>query len=185
MNLNNMNNMNNAKKAQVSFEFMVSMVMGLLVVLALIVLFANKLNEVMQESKDQQIDVVLNILEDEVTFAKGAIAGYSRTFTLPTTVEGNNYSLNLTEGTLYISYFGRDYSRGFSHKVNGSVCLVEINDTTKFFQVERSATEVTLSTCPDCVPNFANCSWNDARDSCEDDLGDLVQECRDRYCLCQ
>ncbi len=143
--------MYNKNKAQVSFEFLLSMVIGLFVVLGLLVLFANKLHDVMQESRNQQVDAVLGIIEDEVTFAKGAIPGYSRVFALPVTIEGQNYSLNFTSGTIAISYLGKDFTRGFSHKVNGSICLQEINETTRKFEVQRSATEVTLSACPDCL----------------------------------
>ena len=174
----------NSQNAQVSFEFMLSMVMGLFVVLGLLVLFSNKLHDVMEDNKSQQVDAILGIIDDEVTFAKGAITGYTRTFDLPISIDGQNYTLNLTDGTVFISYLGKDYSKGFSHRVNGSLCLAEINETTRTFEVKRSATEVTLTTCPDCVPNFANCSWYDARESCSD-LGDLVQECQDRYCLCE
>ncbi|MBI5073364.1 hypothetical protein HZA99_06115 [Candidatus Woesearchaeota archaeon] len=172
------------RKAQVSFEFMISIMMGLFVVLTLLVLFSNKLHDVMEDNKSQQVDAILGIIDDEVTFAKGAMTGYTRTFELPVTIEGQNYSLNLTDGTVYISYLGQDYSRGFSHKVNGSICLAEVNETTRSFAVQRFATEVTLSPCPDCVPNFANCTWYDTRGTC-DTLGDLKQECRDRYCLCE
>ena len=174
----------NSQNAQVSFEFMLSMVMGLFVVLGLLVLFSNKLHDVMEDNKSQQVDAILGIIVDEVTFAKGAITGYTRTFEVPISIEAQNYSLNLTDGTVSISYLGKDYSKGFSHRVNGSICLAEINETTRTFEVERSATEVTLTTCPDCVPNFANCSWYDARGSCSE-LGDLAQECQDRYCLCE
>lgn len=171
-------------KAQVSFEFMISIMIGLFVVLSLLVLFSNKLHDVMEDNKSQQVDAILGIVDDEVTFAKGAMTGYTRTFELPVAIEGQNYSLNLTDGTIYISYLGKDYSRGFSHRVNGSICLAELNDTTRSFEVQRFATEVTLSTCSTCVPNFANCSWYDARGTCTK-LGALVQECKDRYCLCE
>ncbi len=173
-------------KAQVSFEFMLSIMIGLFVVLALLVLFSNKLHDVMEDNKSQQVDAILGIIDDEVTFAKGAMTGYTRTFELPTTIEGQNYSLNLTDGTIYISYLGKDYSRGFSHRVNGSICLAELNETTKSFAVQRFTSEVTLSTCPDCMPNFANCTWYDTRGTCNSELGeDLARECQDRYCLCE
>ncbi len=173
-----------SKSCQVSFEFMMSIVIGMVVVVALVTLFSNKLHEVVLESRDEQINTILNIIEDEVTFAKGAIAGYSRKFTLPITVEGENYSLNLTDGTIAVSYMGRDFTKGFLHNVNGSLCLVALNETTQIFVVERSATEVTLSSCPNCIPDFYNCSWYDARGIC-DELGDLKMQCEGRYCLCQ
>lgn len=182
--MNKINKINKTIKAQVSFEFMISIVIGLFVVLTLLVLFSNKLHDVMQENKAQQIDAILGIIDDEVTFAKGAMIGYTRTFELPVTVEGLNYSLNLTDGIIFISYLGKDYSRGFSHKINGSICLAEVNETTRMFEVERSAVEVTLSTCPNCVPNFANCSWYDSRNVCDDLSYSLVIECQQRYCLC-
>ncbi|MFA6888605.1 MAG: hypothetical protein WC254_03850, partial [Candidatus Woesearchaeota archaeon] len=155
-------------KAQVSFEFMMSMVIGMLVVLALIVMFANKLHEVVQDSRSEQIEIILSMIEDEVTFAKGAMTGYTRIFTLPVAIEGGNYSLNLTESTIAISYEGKEYTTGFNHRVNGSLCLTALNETTREFEVKRSATEVTLSACPDCVPNYYNCSYYDIRTLCSE-----------------
>jgi len=174
-------------KAQVSFEFMMSIVIGMLVVLALIVLFANKLHEVVQDSRAEQVDVVLGMIEDEVTFAKGAMTGYTRRFTLPVTIEGGNYSFNLTEGTIAISYEGKDYTRGFNHRVNGSLCLADLNESTRVFEVKRTAIEVTLSACPDCVPDFYNCSYYDARHLCYSPYmtTDEINQCRNLYCLCE
>lgn len=171
------------KSAQVSFEFMMSIVIGMIVVVALIALFANKLHDVVLESRDEQVSTILAIINDEVTFAKGAIPGYSRRFMLPVTVDGGNYSINLTDGTVAISYIGKDFTKGFSHRVNGSLCLTALNETTRAFVVERSATEVTLSACPDCVPTFHTCDWHDERTMCSD-LGDLEAQCEERYCLC-
>lgn len=170
-------------KAQVSFEFMVSIAIGMLVVLGLIVLFANKMNDVIQDSRDQQITAILDIVEEEVIFAKGALTGYSRQFTLPISVDGENYSLNLTDGTIAISYRGKDYTRGFSHRINGSICLVALNETTRTFDVRKGANTVTMSSCVGCVPNFYNCSWYDERGTCNE-LGDLADQCEERYCLC-
>lgn len=171
-------------KAQVSFEFTMSIVIGMMVVFALVAIFANKLHEVMEESKEQQITALLDILDDEVAFAKGAQQGYARTFDLPITVDGENYSLNLTQGTIAISYLGKDFTRGFSFPLNGSLCLDTLNESTAEFEVRRSATGVTLSSCPECVPDFYNCSWHDARNSCDELAADLEQQCEERYCLC-
>lgn len=171
-------------KAQVSFEFMVSIAIGMLVVLGLIVLFANKMNDVIQDSKEQQITAILDIMEEEVTFAKGALTGYSRKFTLPISVDGENYSLNLTEGTIAISYQGKDYTRGFSHIINGSICLTAVNETTRIFDVRKGTNTVTMSSCPDCVPNFESCYWYDERDMCGDLADDVKTQCEERYCLC-
>lgn len=172
------------KSAQVSFEFMVSIAIGMLVVLGLIVLFANKMSDVIEDSKEQQVTAILDIIEEEVTFAKGALTGYNRQFTLPISVDGENYFLNLTEGTIAISYQGRDYTRGFSHRINGSLCLGELNETTKIFEVRKGTNTVTLSSCPDCVPDFDVCYLHDIEGTCSG-LGDLADQCEERYCLCQ
>ncbi len=174
-------------KAQVSFEFMMSIVIGMLIVLALIVLFANKLHEVVQDSRTEQVDTVLGMIEDEITFAKGAMVGYTRRFTLPVTIEGSNYSLNLTEGTVAISNEGRDYTRGFNYRVNGSLCLEALNETTRVFEVKRTATDVTLSACPDCVPDFYNCSWYDMRSLCYESYmtTEEITKCQSLFCLCK
>ncbi len=173
-------------KAQVSFEFMMSIAIGMLVVLALIVLFSNKLHEVVIESRAEQVEVVLSMLEDEITFAKGAIPGYTRRFILPPTIEGDNYSLNLTDGTIAISYTGKDFTKGFSYRVYGSLCLEALNESTRVFEVRRTETEVTLSSCPDCVPDFYTCNDYDESGTCESELTfSEKNQCQELYCLCE
>lgn len=176
--------LNKSQKSQVSFEFMVSIAIGMLVVLGLIVLFANKMHDVIQESKEQQVTAILDIIDEEVTFAKGALTGYSRQFSLPVSIDGENYSLNLTDGTIAISYMGKDFTRGFSHKINGSLCLSVLNSSTSIFEVQKGTNTVTLSSCPDCIPDFDVCYKYDTEDRC-DEIGDWVDQCAELYCLCQ
>lgn len=171
-------------KAQVSFEFITSIAIGMLVVLALIVLFSNKLHDVVIDSRAEQVEAVLTMIDDEIVFAKGAIPGYTRRFTLPATIEGDNYSLNLTDGTIAISYTGKDFTRGFSYRVNGSLCLDVLNESTRVFEVKRTAAEVTLSSCPDCVPDFYDCDYYDERGQCDDFSDDEISQCQKLYCLC-
>jgi len=172
-------------KAQVSFEFMMSIVIGMLAVLALIVLFSNKLHEVVVDSQSEQVEIILTMIEDEVTFAKGAMPGYTRRFSLPATVEGYNYSLNLTESTVAISFLGKDFTKGFSHRVNGSLCLAELNETTRIFEIKRTLTEVTLTSCPDCVPDFYDCDYYDENNLCSSLDFEAESQCQKVYCLCE
>jgi len=177
------------QKAQISFEFTMSFVIGLLVVLALIAMFANKLNEVVNDARDEQVTALLDILDDEITFAKGTQAGYKRVFELPVAVEGENYSINLTEGTIAISYLSKDFTRGFNFQVNGSLCLTDLNESTRVFVVERGSASVTMHACPDCVPDFHNCYYySEELDDCGqgdiDITSDFTEQCQERYCLC-
>ncbi len=177
------------RNAQISFEFTFSMVIGMLVMVALLALFANKLNELMGESKSEQVDAVLTMLADEVDFAKGAQAGYRRQFTLPITIEGYNYSLNFSGTTIAISYVGKDYTKGFHYRVNTSMCLETLNSSTQNFEVRRTASEIIVNACPDCLPNYDDCMYYAEEGSgCENGealVADFSEQCRERYCLCK
>lgn len=174
------------KEAQVSFEFTISIVIGMIVLLALLALFANKLHEAVVDSRDKQVTAIFNIIEDELKFAYGVHQGYARIFKIPVSIEGQNYSINITNGFIVISYLGRDYARGVKFEVNSSICLEALNDSTRIFEVRKSGTEeVSLGACPDCVPDFYNCNWNDIRGTCSELATDLMLQCYDRYCLCE
>lgn len=174
-----------AKNAQISFEFTFSMVIGMLVMVALLALFANKLNELVGESKGEQVDAVLTMLADEVDFAKGARAGYARVFTLPITINGENYSLNFSGTTIAIGYAEKEYTRGFHYSINTSLCLEALNETTHYFEVRRTASEIMMNACNDCVPDYYNCSYYDLRDTCDELESTLQEQCQERYCLCE
>jgi hypothetical protein len=175
------------KTGQVSFEFTLSMVIGMMVVVGLLAMFAGKLNDVMQETHDQQIMTILGMLSDEVDFAKGSPEGYTRVFALPVTVDGRNYSVNFTNATVFtttiaISSDGRDFTTGFNYPINTSICLEALNETTKYFEVRRTANEVVLNNCPDCEVDYDDCFYYDSINSCGS-LGSLEEQCG-RYCLC-
>ncbi len=87
------------RKGQISIEFMVALVMGMLVVLGLLIIFGNKLHDLNLEKKQNDAQAILFILQEEADYAKGAEDEYTRTFSLPLTIDGIPYELNLTEGT--------------------------------------------------------------------------------------
>ena len=176
------------RKGQISVEFMVALVMGMLVVLGLLIIFGNKLHDLNLEKKQNDAQAILLILQEEADFAKGAEDGYTRTFSLPITLDGNSYELNLTEGTLAISYDGMDFTKGFSYAVQGSLCLETLDENTRVIQVKKESTGVTISACPDCEPNYYACAQYSEEGRCSEldtDLGSGAQEqCQDYYCLC-
>jgi len=171
-------------KAQISFEFTMSIVIGMLVVVALLAMFANKLHEVVNESQDEQMTTVLEMLADEVDFAKGAQEGYSRRFSLPMTVDTDSFSLNFTGTTIASSYLGRDFTKGFKYSVNTSICLESLNSTTQVFEVTRTSNEVIVNVCPDCEMDYYDCFYYDFNSLCGDLSSDEVLGCQEVYCLC-
>jgi uncharacterized protein (UPF0333 family) len=177
------------KKAQVSFEFTLSIVMGMIIVVALLAMFANKMHEVMNESQDDQVSTILEMLSDEIDFAKGSSPGYSRIFALPQTVDGDPYELNFTNATIYattiaISFHGKDFTTGFSYPVNVSLCLESLNETTQYFEVKRTGSDVILNNCPDCEIDYEECFYYHYEVGSCTSLGDLETQCEERYCLC-
>lgn len=177
------------RNAQISFEFTFSMVIGMLVMVALLALFANKLNELMGESKGEQVDAVLTMLAEEVDFAKGAHAGYSREFMLPITINGENYSLSFSGTTIAVGYAGKEYTRGFHYSINTSICLAALNSSTQRFEVRRTASEIIVNACPDCLPDYDDCTYYaEEGGGCENGeaiVSDFSMQCQERYCLCE
>jgi len=171
-------------KAQISFEFIMSMVIGMMLLVALLAMFANKLHEITLESQDQQVTTLLEMLTGEIDFAKGAHTGYTRTFSLPMTIDGITYSLNFSGTTIAISYLGKDFTHGFSYPVNTSICLAALDEKTQVFEVKRTSNEIIMNNCPDCALDYYDCFYYEHRDLCSSLSSDEEQQCQDIYCLC-
>lgn len=87
------------KKAQGSFEFILIIGVLFLMVLGTIGMIQARILTVLKDREDLLMESLGNIVRSEISLAEKAPGDYSRKFTLPYYVEGQNYSITSTSPT--------------------------------------------------------------------------------------
>jgi hypothetical protein len=100
----------NKNHAQTASEFliMVGFLMFFFVTFFLII------NEMTSSKASQRIDKSLELLaygaQDEVSLAVKASEGYVRQFTIPNTIEGNEYNITINQGRIFAYTLNREHA---------------------------------------------------------------------------
>jgi hypothetical protein len=95
------------KKAQSSVEVALLVGFMFLVFNVFLLVIAQRMVEV-QEQKDRQlIEDMSSVIESEILLASGVENGYERTFTIPKTLRGINYSIDLINSTRLKSNYSK------------------------------------------------------------------------------
>ena len=107
-------------KAQVSAELLlmigVSITIGILLIASISYFYTDQL-------KEKNIDTAKEILvavENELFAASKVRAGYSRQFTLPATINNENYTVSMQGGDIILTYSSIDFI-GSSPNVTGNI----------------------------------------------------------------
>lgn len=116
------------KKGQGAIEF--AIITAAVLFFFVILLYAVQ-RETQQELKGKEALVVENIaltVKDEIDLATKSSEGYYREFSLPKTVLGSQYSINITDGFVYV----KTENSGVAHKVmNVTGAIQKENNTIK------------------------------------------------------
>ena len=103
-----------SKKAQGSIELMI--IFGA-VLFFFITFFAIIQNNISDKNQDKEKILLQNValdVRDEINMASGASEGYSREFSVPENILGENYEINVSDGYVYVS----TDTNSFSYKIN-------------------------------------------------------------------
>ena len=131
------------KKAQSSMEFMLLMGFMFLTFNVFLLAIANKVIDVQNQKDMQLIDDVSYVIKSEIILAAGVGDNYSRTFEIPKTLKGVNYSIRLISsdemGTNYSELVLKYVNFTKNHEtvkilpknVNGSIYKGENNITKR------------------------------------------------------
>ena len=134
------------KKAQSGIEFAVILGAVFFFFVAFIVLINFSIEKKDYEKKDLALTVEANYLADEIALAHQAGEGYERNFTLPQTVLGKNYQIEIVEKKSIYIHTNEDPPR---HAM--SIPCLEVNYTIPDGKEDRYQINITY---PNIIKNI-------------------------------
>ncbi len=90
--------MNRMRRAQTTIEFFILVGFMLFVLLAFFLVVQERSSLIKQEIYQREIEGVGNIITQEISLASQVRFGYTRVFSLPATIGGEDYTLLLSNG---------------------------------------------------------------------------------------
>lgn len=109
-------------KSQSAIEFVVTVSFMLLVVLIFFGLTSSEVLEAEESGNKKIAEDIANLAYQEIEFAKYLNDGYIRTFSMPQTVNGVDYSINIIDNReLVVNYLGFEYVKFIPGNVIGNI----------------------------------------------------------------
>lgn len=94
------------KKAQASTEFIILVSFTIMVLAVFVVIMQNNLTESEKNRREIRAEQIANIVVSEISLAQQSPGDYQRTFFLPISIQGENYTIELrnTGQDVYVKY---------------------------------------------------------------------------------
>lgn len=108
------------KKAQSAIEFIIIICFALTFLVIIVASIKVSHQEKTEEKENQEIKRIANKVKDEIRVASRTLDGYRREFKIPKEVMGNDYSIEIIEGSLQIIAEENSLSLGIKN-VNGEI----------------------------------------------------------------
>lgn len=139
-----------------------------LIFLVLFIAFSTRLTDLNKENREQAIYEVLDLVVDEVEVASTVKDGYRRKFTIPNSIFGNNYTINITGNRLLeIKYDAIVYPKYLPTYVMGGFCFSGAEEYGGYeLAVTKDRGIVSLSSCFNCSYSYAMCANAEANGLC-------------------
>lgn len=102
------NHSRTARSGQTSLEFMAMLIFVMLVFTTFYTVFADRQMEVRQQQESLMAEQITNDVVFEIQMALVQGDGYARTFTVPEELLGNEYSMDVVNKTLILSWDDRN-----------------------------------------------------------------------------
>ena len=88
-------------KGQMALEFVVLVAFLLFIFLGLFTLMSYRMTEVTIQKQDAEVRAILTSITAEIDIAQKTMDGYQRTFVLPLSAHGQEYSLEIKESAVH------------------------------------------------------------------------------------
>lgn len=90
------------RKAQSSIEFIILVGVMTLFFLVFTLVLQSNLHDSQSQQRDGLLTEIALTVQSEISLASSSIDGYSRNFTIPQSVFGVSYDINITDGSVYL-----------------------------------------------------------------------------------
>lgn len=112
----------NNPKSQSAMEFIVLATFMLMVMLGFFAVTSSRFLEAKEEGNKKIAEDIANFAYREIDIAKSVNDGYIRTFSMPQTVNGVDYSISVIDNReIVVNYLGHEYVKFLPANVTGSV----------------------------------------------------------------
>lgn len=109
-------------KSQSAIEFIVLASFMLLVIVGFFAVASSKVLESREEANRQISQDIAELAYKEIEIAKSVNDGYARTFIMPQTVNGVNYSIRIIDNReLVVNYLENEYVKFIPSNVTGNI----------------------------------------------------------------
>lgn len=111
------------RKAQSATEFTLLTSFMLFVFIIFFVIIQNKIVDIQEQRNVQYVRSIANALENEVNLAEGAAVGYTRVFTLPYDIGGEEYTIEFASDEVLITFKDIKYPVFFSSAIGSDATI--------------------------------------------------------------
>ncbi|MBI4451856.1 hypothetical protein HY637_00365 [Candidatus Woesearchaeota archaeon] len=178
-------------KSQSATEFIVLASFMLLVILGFFAITSSKVLEAKEEGNRKISQDIAEFAYKEIEAAKSVNDGYVRVFSIPKTVNGIDYSINITDDReLIVKYMENEYVRFLPSNVTGNLSR-GLNEIRKIKGIVYLSPFKLPPECNDKADNdgdgkidILDSGCSDQKDEDETDCGDLKCESSESCQLC-
>ncbi len=116
--------MSKKTNAQFSIEFVVLISFMFLIFLGVIAVITSKVIEAKENERQKIAEDIAKIVRNEIDLAKSVSNGYTRTFSIPTKIKGNNYNIEIIGNReLVVTYLDKEYVEFLPENIVGNTNL--------------------------------------------------------------
>ena len=139
------------RKAQGAVEFTLIIAFVIFIFILIFGILAEELQFNQKQVGDSIAESVLDLMHDEIIFAKSKEAGFSRYFKLPAIVNGENYTLQMVESQLILNVHNKEYVKFIDTDVNGSINIQDsLNENMTGIRITKLTGEMIVEHCANC-----------------------------------
>lgn len=109
-------------KAQFAIEFIILIAFMFTIFLGFTAVITSKILDARESGKQQTAEDIATLAKNEIDLARSVSDGYTRTFNLPATIEGNSYGISIIDNReLVVKYLDKEYVLFLEGNVRGNI----------------------------------------------------------------
>ncbi|MFQ3275177.1 MAG: hypothetical protein ACI9LV_000468 [Candidatus Nanohaloarchaea archaeon] len=130
------------RKGQSSMEFLAMVSMSMIILASLYSLMAEKQHDTASFQQDKNAQYVSEKVAFEIEMALVQGEGYSRVFSLPSSIGGSNYSIRAGNGEVFTEW--RDSSIYRLSRYQGDHIYLDVDQDSQVFKVKHNSSGVAI-----------------------------------------